>query len=289
MLHPITMGIQTDIQQSDHADATRPPLSIATALPADRSMTLAGFNTVLAVCPGPSGDGSVLAIAEAMARLAGAQLVEIPTASAIRRRADHERAGMVVLGTQGTGGFASVTETARQLLDAGKAVLVVPPLQGRRLRLDHIGIGYDGSRSAEAALQVARALASPGQGHRARLEVAYVDDSARESGESDSDTIAARRGAMIDWWLGGVAGEVPGAVRPVHLIGEPARRLAQQSGNLDLLVIGRRGRPFLRRVFTGSVSTSLIATTRCALLIVPAQCALVARAGNRHHLGGSPT
>jgi nucleotide-binding universal stress UspA family protein len=56
---------------------------------------------------------------------------------------------------------------------------------------------------------------------------------------------------------------------PVQLIGDPARQLAQLSGNLDLLVIGRRGRPFLRRALTGSVSTSLIATTRCPLLIVP--------------------
>ena len=61
----------------------------------------------------------------------------------------------------------------------------------------------------------------------------------------------------------------PVPVRPVHLIGHPVRRLAQLSGNLDLLVIGRRGRHFLRRVLTRSTSTSLIATTRCPLLIVP--------------------
>ena len=269
MLHPIAMGIQTDIQLRDHADETRRPLSIVTALPADRSMTPVGFNTVLAVCPGPSGDSSVLAIAEALARLAGAELIEMSTASAIRRRADQERAGVVALGMQGTAGFAGVAETVRHLLDAGKAVLVVPRLQGRGVRLERIGIGYDGSRSAEAALQVARQLTSAGRGHGARLEIAYVDDSATDSGEPDSDTIAARRGVMIGWWLGGVAGEVPGAVRPAHLIGGPASRLAQLSGNLDLLVIGRRGRPFLRRVLTRSVSTSLIATTRCPLLIVP--------------------
>jgi nucleotide-binding universal stress UspA family protein len=269
MLHPITVGIQTDIQLRDHADETRRPLSIVTALPADRSMAPGGFNTVLAAWPDPSGEGSVLAIAEALARLAGAQLVGMSAASAIRRRADQERAGVVALGMQGTAGFAGVAVTARHLLDAGKAVLVVPRLQGRRLRLERIGIGYDGSRSAEAALQVARQLASAGRAHGARLEVAYVDDSPPDSGESDSDTIATRRGAMIGWWLGGVAGEVPGAVRPAHLIGDPARQLARLSGDLDLLVIGRRGRPFLRRVLTGSVSTSLIATTRCPLLIVP--------------------
>jgi nucleotide-binding universal stress UspA family protein len=269
MLHPITVSIQTDIQLRDHADETRRPLSIVTPLPAERSMKPGGFNTVLAVCPGPSGDGSVLAIAEALARLAGAQLVEISAASAIRRRADQERAAVVALGIQETAGLAGVAETARDLLDAGKAVLVVPRMHGRRSRLERIGIGYDGSRSAEAALQVARQLASAARGHGARLEVAYVDDSAPDSGEPDSDMIAARRGAMISWWLGGVASDVPGTVRPAHLIGDPTGRLARLSDNLDLLVIGRRGRRFLRRVLTTSVSTSLIATTRCPLLIVP--------------------
>jgi nucleotide-binding universal stress UspA family protein len=268
MLHPIAMAIQTDIQLSDHADETRRSFSIVTAR-ADRSMTPAGFNTVLVVCPGPSGDRSVLAIAETLARLAGAQLVETSTASAIRRRADQEQAGVVALGMQGTAGFPTVAGTARDLLDAGKAVLVVPRLQDRGLRLERIGIGYDGSRSAEAALQVARQLASAGREDGARLEVAYVDDSAPDSGEPDSDTIAARRGAMIGWWLAGVAGEFPGAVRPAHLIGDPVSRLARLSGNLDLLVIGRRGRPTVRRLLTRSVSTSLIATIRCPLLIVP--------------------
>jgi nucleotide-binding universal stress UspA family protein len=278
---------------------------------------------VLTVRPGPSGDGSVVAIAEAMAQLEGAQLVEvcegpdslhapgcggarapaasrssmtattrtrsaaIPTANAIRRRAEHERAAVVVLAAPHTGGFTSVGEIARQLLDAGTAVLVVPRPQGRRLRLAHIGVGYDGGAPAEAALEVARELASAGRGDAARLEVAYVDDATPESGEADSDTIAGRREAMIDWWLGGVAGEVPGAVCPVHLIGAPAKQLARLSGDLDLLVIGRRGRPFLRRALTGSVSTSLIATTRCPLLIVPARFRLAARAENRHRPAGS--
>jgi hypothetical protein len=40
------------------------------------------------------------------------------------------------------------------------------------------GIGYDGSWSTGAALQLARELANAGRGHDAHLKVAYVDDSA---------------------------------------------------------------------------------------------------------------
>ena len=255
---------------------------------------------VLAASPGPSDDGSVQAFAEALAQLAGAKLVEvcewpattrarsapIPTANAIRRLAGQERAAVVALAAPHGGGFTGVADIARQLLDATTAVLVVPRPQGRPVRLTHIGVGYDGGAPAEAALEVARELTSGGRGDGARLEVAFVDDAAPESGESDSDTIAGRRRAMIHWWLAGVAGEVPGAVRPVHLTGAPARQLARLSEDLDLLVVGRRAQPFMRRALTRSVSTSLIAMTRCPLLIVPAEFRLAALAENRHRLTG---
>ena len=49
----------------------------------------------------------------------------------------------------------------------------------------------------------------------------------------------------------------------------PSSELAELSRDLDLLVIGTRGRAPLRRALTGSVSRNLIATVRCPLLIVP--------------------
>ena len=74
---------------------------------------------------------------------------------------------------------------------------------------------------------------------------------------------------MIEWWLRELGREVSAPVRPVRLIGDPAAELAEHSRGLDLLVVGAHKASFLRRALTGSVSGSLIATTRCPLLIVP--------------------
>jgi nucleotide-binding universal stress UspA family protein len=265
--------------------------------------TPAVFRTILAVCSQPGSGRSVVPVAAAVARLAGARIVtanvelpalrsatlvaargparrgrsigparetELPAGpllNVIPQVARRERADAVAIAAGGAAGSADAVEIARRLLDAGTAVLAIPPLQGRQPRLAHIGIGYDGGRPAEAALEIARDLADAGRGDVAWLEIAYVDDPA--PCEADDETLAPRRAAMIEWWLTELGRQVPAPVRPVRLIGDPAGELAWHSRGLDLLMVGTRGGSFLRRALTGSVSRSLIATTRCPLLIVP--------------------
>ncbi len=281
------------------------PLAMSTvaALPTHAATTPAVFRTILAVCSQPGSDRSVVPIATAIARLAGARVVTAnverpalrsatlgaargparrwrssgsaretqlpagPLLNVIPQVARRERADAVAIAAGGTAGSADAAEIARRLLDAGTTVLAIPPLQGRQPRLAHIGIGYDGGRPADAALEIAHDLADAGRGDVARLEIAYVDDPA--PCEAEDETLAPRRAAMIEWWLAELGRQVPAPVRPVRLIGDPARELAQLSRGLDLLVVGTRGGSFLRRALTGSVSRSLIAATRCPLLIVP--------------------
>jgi nucleotide-binding universal stress UspA family protein len=239
--------------------------------------TPAVFRTILAVCSQPGCDRSVVPVAAAFARLAGARIVTAgPRLNVIPQVARRERADAVAIAA----GSADAVEIARRLLDAGTAVLAIPPLQGRQPRLAHIGIGYDGGRPAEAALGIARDLADAGRGDVAWLEIAYVDDPA--PCEADGETLAPRRAAMIEWWLTELGRQVPAPVRPVRLIGDPAGELAQLSRGLDLLMVATRGGSFLRRALTGSVSRSLIATTRCPLLIVPGR-----RGSARRARGGS--
>jgi nucleotide-binding universal stress UspA family protein len=156
---------------------------------------------------------------------------------------------------------------------AGIAVLTVPTLADRRPHVRRLGIGHDGSRPAAAALAVARRIAEAGRGQMTRLDIAYVDDSASSAGEDDSDVVASRRQAAIEWWLADLVVQVPAPVRPLRRVGDPACELAELSHDLDLLVIGTRGRAPLRRALTGSVSRELIAITRCPLLIVPPRTA----------------
>jgi nucleotide-binding universal stress UspA family protein len=57
----------------------------------------------------------------------------------------------------------------------------------------------------------------------------------------------------------------------VEEIGEPAQRLIEASERLDadLLVVGRRGAGFLRRLVVGSVASHVVNEAPCPVLIVP--------------------
>ncbi|HET6549086.1 MAG TPA: universal stress protein [Solirubrobacter sp.] len=160
---------------------------------------------------------------------------------------------------------------ARRLLDAGTAVLLTPsaarPWRGR------MGVGHDGGRGGDAALEAADRIARHARGQLARVDIAYVDDSASCAHDSDGDLVASRRAAAIEWWLNELSEALPAPVRSLRPVGDPAGELAELSEELDLLLIGTRGRARLRRALTGSVSRRLIGTCCCALLIVPPSAA----------------
>jgi nucleotide-binding universal stress UspA family protein len=159
--------------------------------------------------------------------------------------------------------------SGRRLLEAGTAVLVVPPLAPSRPRVLRIGIGYDGGRPADAALEIARALVAARLSPVTHMDVVYVDDTASGSCDAQEQVVSSRREAILEWWLEDVARQIPTHVRVSRPTGDAANELAQLSDELDLLVVGTRGQTPLRRALTGSVSTKLVATTRCPLLIVP--------------------
>jgi nucleotide-binding universal stress UspA family protein len=233
------------------------------------------FDTVLSACLDPAIDDGASPVAGAIARLTGARLVAacaLPAgagAKAIVRMAREEPADLVALAAPDLRGSERIPDLARALLDDGVAVLVVPAGDHRSWRPARIGLGYDGSPPADAALAIASRLLEAGRGEDGLLDIAYVDDSAAASYESEGEVIASRRGAVIEWWLDDLVEPLPARVRPLRLIGDPTVELAELSDDLDLLVIGTRGRASLRRVFTGSVSRGLIARTRCPLLVVP--------------------
>ena len=220
-------------------------------------------------------DARSLRLGQELALPAGAR------AKAMVRMAREERADLVALAASDIRGSERIYDLARALLDDGVAVLAVPAGDHRSWRPARIGLGYDGSPPADAALAIARRLLEAGRGEVGRLDIAYVDDSASASYESDGEVIASRRGAVIEWWLGDLVEHLPARVRPLRLIGDPAVELAELSDDLDLLVIGTRGRASLRRALTGSASRALIARARCPLLVVPT-AAGVPRAADAH-------
>jgi nucleotide-binding universal stress UspA family protein len=136
--------------------------------------------------------------------------------------------------------------------------------------LQTIGVGYDGSAEARAAVMLARDLARDA-GARLRVilvleppvpggsalgyDPEWVDDAqaARERAQSELDELLAELGDIAD-------GEV--------VVGEPVLELAYAGNDLDLLVTGSRGYGPVRRVMLGSTSGKLVRQAPCPVLVL---------------------
>jgi nucleotide-binding universal stress UspA family protein len=141
-------------------------------------------------------------------------------------------------------------------------------------RLDRIGVGFDGSPESRAAMLTAGELAL--RGH-SQVRVIHV-------------TVPPAELAPHPWafsWGAGVelreheerlrgslesaAGGLPAGVRrsTAFLCGGPVTVLSDEAKELDLLVLGSRGYGPVRRVLLGSVSSKLVRSAPCPVLVVP--------------------
>ncbi len=86
------------------------------------------------------------------------------------------------------------------------------------------------------------------------------------------------RQRQLDSALRGLAGAV--RAEGVLLDGDPAQRLLELAGGIDLLVTGSRGHGPVRQVALGSVSAALVDGSAAPVLVLPrgAQSELVAPA-----------
>ena len=80
----------------------------------------------------------------------------------------------------------------------------------------------------------------------------------------------ALRHELLEKTLEAVASLAPGLdARHRLLDGDAAAQLARCSSELDLLVLGSRGYGPLRTVLLGSVSRTLVRTSRCPVVVLP--------------------
>jgi nucleotide-binding universal stress UspA family protein len=130
-----------------------------------------------------------------------------------------------------------------------------------------IGVAYNGTPEAEAALAVARGLAARYGASVVTLMVVNLSSAAVSSWEimaAGSERAAAvlkDRAKRQLASLGGVDGRVA--------VGVPEEELAAFSAELDLLVVGSRSYGPVRRLIFGSTSQHLARWGRCPLLALP--------------------
>ena len=166
---------------------------------------------------------------------------------ALARRLD---AGLVVIGYAHREGVARLLlgDTAGGLIPGAPCAVAVAP-QGfgsAEHRLATIGVGYDDSQEARAALDLAAGLS---RRTGAELRVCTVAPPPQMAAVTVPET--------------GV--HTAGEAR----VGDAGAELARCSRELDLLVLGSRSHGPVRRLLLGSTSSTLVRRAACPVLVLP--------------------
>ena len=164
--------------------------------------------------------------------------------------------------------------TGEQLFHGAPCAVAIAPhgYEGGEIR--HIGVAYEGSPEAEAALRAAEALA-------AELDAALTVYCVVEPAPATDNVVAAGTGA--EWpsvtanqharqLLYYVADHAPHGLKPETLLlhGHAAEQISRRAaGVVDLLFAGSRGRGPLRQAVLGSVSCALVRNATCPVVITP--------------------
>jgi nucleotide-binding universal stress UspA family protein len=207
------------------------------------------------------------------------RIVANPSAAhALHDLAEHEHAGLIVVGSTHTGRAGRVLPGAtgeRLLHGAPCSVAIIP--QGYRNHakdpIRRIGVAYNGSAEAEAALDAAAELARVLGAELELIGVVssdYFGTPALMGGPSEyvlREDVERWTQESLDAALASLPAGL--TARSVRLEGAPAEQLAEHSAGLDLLVTGSRGYGPLRSVLVGGVSGRLVRSAHCPVIVVP--------------------
>jgi nucleotide-binding universal stress UspA family protein len=225
------------------------------------------FETIFVADDGRSRGRDALRLARYLAEPDTSFVVGPLTSTADAVDAAHsEHADLIVMGS---------AHDATRLLHGSPIPVAVAPAgfaDGPEDRLRVIGVGFDGQPESRAALRAAETLALE---HDATMRVYAVVLANNWSTSRIEPTPDEYRQLMRDSLGEQLREEVEtlesGTRAAASVVrGDPVEELTQRTREgLDLLVVGSRGYGPLRRVVFGSVSSRLVETAECPVLVLP--------------------
>jgi nucleotide-binding universal stress UspA family protein len=225
------------------------------------------FETIFVADDGRSRGRDALRLARYLAEPDTSFVVGPLTSTAGAVDAAHsEHADLIVMGS---------AHDATRLLHGSPIPVAVAPAgfaDGPEDRLRVIGVGFDGRPESRAALRSAETLALE---HDATMRVYAVVLPNNWSTSRIEPTPDEYRQLMRDSLGEQLREEVEtlesGTRAAASVVrGDPVEELTQRTREgLDLLVVGSRGYGPLRRVVFGSVSSRLVETAECPVLVLP--------------------
>src|SRR3954454_6956045 len=193
-------------------------------------------------------------------------------ARGLQQAAEDLGADLLVVGAahHGPVGRLMLGDVGRSALPHAPCPVAVAPRRCAPTAPHTVGVGYDGTPEAQAALELAADWA---QEHGAALTVwvawqtPAVPNAAMLPG--DLEQMRADAAHRADELLAAALAEVASTVAGHVVAGRAVPVLKHASESLDLLVVGSRGWGPLARVAVGSTSDRLMHHAACAVVVVP--------------------
>lgn len=198
-------------------------------------------------------------------------------AAGLHTLAEREAAALIVIGSSHRSniGRILVGGTGERLLSGASAPVAVAPAgytaAGRGIQT--LGCGFDGSQESQRALAWAAELARAAS---ARLRVLSVHEPTLSASlavggglatASINDVLRRERHHELEQAVAALDPDIDTSEKLLE--GGAREHLANESGELDLLVVGSRGYGPLRAVLLGSVSSGLVRSAQSPLVVVP--------------------
>lgn len=263
MLGTIVVGVDSSAESRDAialarivAGAAGGDLLLVHAYPYDL-LPLEGTVTEVQVIEDLRDDAAAFATALRDELAPGAATKVLPDTSpgrALHDVCEQVDAGLLVLGShrRSASGRTAAGGTARAALHNAPCPVLVAPrgvAATGRFSVATIGVGFDGAAESRHALAVARDVAQA-----TGAQIVLLTAVGR------SDDAAAAREQMTE----------AGGGLPVEVLeGKAADALLARAEELDLLVLGSRGRGPVRRLLLGSTSERVVRDAGSAVLVVP--------------------